>query len=59
MDGGYAKLTLTETTRNSSDAAQGGSISVTSDNFIVYSTAADQQRVRAVSYTHLTLPTKA
>ena len=46
MDGGYVKLTLTETTRNSSDAAQGGSISVTSDNFIVYSTAADQQRVR-------------
>jgi len=44
---GRVELTLTEVTRNSSAAAEGGSVDVTSGNFIVYSTAADQKRVKA------------
>jgi len=47
MDGGFVKLTLAAVTRNSSDAAEGSSVSVTTDNFIVYSTAADQKRLFA------------
>ena len=44
---GRVELTLTEVTRNSSDAAEGGSVNVTSGNFIVYSTAVDQKRLHA------------
>ncbi len=46
-EGTFIKLKLKEITRNSSTANEGGSVSVTSNNFIVYSTAADNARVRA------------
>ncbi len=44
---GRVELTLAAATRNSSDAGEGGSVSVTSGDFIIYSTAADGKRVKA------------
>ena len=46
VSGGFVRLT-TEGFRNSDLAAQGGGVAVTSNNFVLYSTAVDTRRVTA------------
>ena len=55
VSGGFVRLT-TEGFRNSNDAGQGGGLSATSNNFVLYSTSVDTRRIRLDNQVQLIAP---